>query len=261
MNELFQVALNAAQVAGDHIEKSAGKLGSIDYKGRADMVTDVDRTSERLIVESIHETFPDHDILAEESDVEQSDAETRWIIDPLDGTTNFVHGYQHYAVSIAVEQNGELVIGIVHNSKDGELYSAIRGQGAFLNKEPIQVSSTEKLSSSLLSTGLPYKVSERWYKSMELFKLFYYRSHGVRRDGSAALDLCYVASGRFDGFWELDLNPWDVAAGTLILQEAGGTVSKFDGSGSTIFDGEILASNGKIHQAMQDVIGLVPSGE
>jgi len=258
MQKFLNVAINAAQFAGTYIEQSADELGKVDYKGRADLVTDVDRTSEGIVMEHIHQAFPDHDILAEESTQDQRSHEFRWVVDPLDGTTNYVHKYQHYAVSIALQHHDETIIGVVYNPRSKEMFTAIRGEGACLNDMAIHVSKTDELNQALLSTGIPYEISVRWHKSMDLFKLFYSQTHGVRRDGSAALDLCYVASGRFDGFWELDLNPWDVAAGILIVQEAGGVISQFDGSESTIYDDEILASNGRIHEKMRDVINTVP---
>lgn len=258
MQKYLNEAMQAAQAAGAFIEQSADAIGKVDYKGRTDLVTDVDRTSEEIIIDHIQQAFPGHDILAEESGQETSSHEYRWVIDPLDGTTNYVHKYQHYAVSIALQHNSETIIGLVYNPRSSEMFTAIRGEGAWLNKKKIHVSSIDVLRQSLLSTGIPYELSDRWHKSIDLFKLFYYQSHGVRRDGSAALDLCYVAAGRFDGFWELDLQPWDVAAGMLIVQEAGGAVTRFDGSDPSLSDKEILATNGKIHKAMRDVIATVP---
>ena len=258
MRKYLDTAIKAAQCAGTFIEQSRGELGNVDYKGRADMVTDVDRASEDILIDQIRSAFPSHAILAEESNSKENTAEFRWIIDPLDGTTNYVHKYQHYAVSIALQQHGETIVGLVYNPHSDEMFTAIKGEGARLTQNRMHVSSSDVLSRSLLSTGIPYEMSDRWHKSMDLFKMFYSRTHGVRRDGSAALDLCYVAAGRFDGFWELDLHPWDVAAGMLIVEESGGKVSRFNGSESSIFDDEILASNGKIHEQMQDVIRMVP---
>lgn len=257
MKEIFGTALHAAQIAGKYVLDSMTRLAEVDEKGRADLVTNVDKTSENIIIEQIQQHFPDHSILAEESGESQKDADTLWVIDPLDGTSNYVHGYAKFAVSIAVQMEGETQIGIVYDPWDEELFSAIRGEGAFLNQTPIQTSKATSLDQCLLATGLPYEISERWHQTFDLFKLFYARTHGVRRDGSASLDLCYVASGRFDGFWEYDLHPWDVAAGLLIVQEAGGITSDFSDNESSIYDTEFLASNGRIHQQMLDILRLV----
>jgi len=257
MKALFQTALNAAQAAGSHIQESLHELKEVDHKGRADMVTNVDTTSEQIIVDHILDAYPDHGILAEESDYTESSNTVLWIIDPLDGTTNFVHGYQHYSVSIAVEIEGTTEIGIVYDPRAGELFSAIRGEGAYVNDAPIHISGTENLRDALLSTGMPYDIDEKWYRAMELFRIFYGRSHGVRRDGSASLDLCYVAAGRFDGFWEYSLNPWDVTAGLLICREAGGRTTDFTGAPADIFGRNFLGTNGKIHDQMLELIKLI----
>lgn len=260
MKELFGTALHAAQIAGKYIQDSLTQLATVDEKGRADLVTNVDKTSENIIMEQIQEHYPDHSILAEESGESQKDEGTLWVIDPLDGTSNFVHGYPKYAVSIAVQVDGETQIGIVYDPWGEELFSAMRGEGAYLNQTPIQVSKTTALDQSLLGTGLPYEISERWYRTFDLFKLFYARTHGVRRDGSAALDLCYVASGRLDGFWEYDLHPWDVAAGLLIAKEAGGVTTNFSDKESSLYDTEFLATNGRIHEQMLEIIKLAGGG-
>lgn len=258
MKEYFETALTAAQSAGAYIQESLHQLKEVDHKGRADMVTNVDTTAEQIIVDHILEHYPDHEILAEESEHTERPGDVRWIIDPLDGTTNYVHGYQHYCVSIAVQINQVTEIGVVYDPWAPELFSAMRGQGAYVNNSPLAVSRTASLTESLLCTGMPYDSSGiEWHLSMELFRLFYGRTHGVRRDGSAALDLSYTAAGRFDGFWEYALNPWDVAAGLLILTEAGGTVSNMDGSSVDIFGGSFLATNGNIHEEMLEIIRLV----
>lgn len=257
MKELFDVALRAAQTAGKYVLESMSELGQVDYKGRADLVTDVDKTSENIIMEHIGEAFPDHSILAEESGGRPTDADVVWIIDPLDGTSNYVHGYPAFAISIAVKIEENLAIGVVYDPWKEELFSAMRGKGAYLNQTPIRVSKTTDLSHSLISTGLPYEVNEHWHSTFDLFKLFYAHTHGVRRDGSAALDLCTVAAGRFDGFWEYDLSPWDVAAGLLIVREAGGVTTNFANEQSALYDEVFLATNGRIHQQMLDIIQVV----
>ncbi len=257
MKELFDVALRAAQTAGKYVLESMEEMGQVDYKGRADLVTDVDTTSENIIMEQIHEAFPDHSILAEESGGRPTDAEVVWIIDPLDGTSNYVHGYPAFAISIAVEIDGDLAIGVVYDPWKEELFSAMQGEGAYLNQKPIQVSETTDLSHALVSTGLPYEVNEHWHRTFDLFKLFYAHTHGVRRDGSAALDLCTVAAGRFDAFWEYDLKPWDVAAGLLIVREAGGLTTNFADEQSSLQDEVFLATNGRIHEQMLDIIRML----
>lgn len=258
MEELYDAAVSAAKSAGKFVQKQVSQFKQVDHKGRADLVTNIDRDSESMIVKHISERFPEHAIIAEENDYEKRDHDYRWVIDPLDGTTNYVHGYRHYAVSIALHIKREPAIGVVFDPANNELFTAIRGRGAFLNDQKIQVSETSQLLNCMLVTGIPYDLDERWHRSFDLFKAFYYRTQGVRRDGSAALDMCYVASGRFDGFWEYNLHPWDVAAAMLIVQEAGGQVSDFRNGKSSIFDAEVLATNGKIHQKMLEVIQEFP---
>lgn len=258
MKELLHAAQTIARQAGTCIVASLGDLHRIDYKGRVDLVTDVDRRVEKLILDRLRHDFPGHGVLAEESGTGPGAGDFRWVIDPIDGTTNFVHGYPFFAVSIAVQHQEETVAGVVYNPLADELFSALKGEGAFLNGRKIRVSATPELSSSLLATGFPYRIGDHWHRAMDLFKLFYYRTRGVRRDGSAALDLCYVAAGRFDGFWEYDLHPWDVAAGMLIVAEAGGKCSDFQGKPSAIDDGQILASNDHIHRQMLQILRLLP---
>jgi len=254
MKLLLETAENAARQAGRYIMESISNLGRVDEKSRANLVTSVDRGSEKIIIGEIRKQYPDHAILAEESGGESVDSEFRWVIDPIDGTTNFVHGYPFFCVSIAVQKKDETVTGVVFDPFHNEMFSAIRNGGAFLNQIPISVSTICTLSESLLATGFPYQNGKSWRHSMDLFRNFYARTHGVRRDGAAALDLCYVAAGRFDGFWEYELNPWDVAAGILMVEEAGGKSTDFRGKTSSIFDKQILASNEKIHGEMLEII-------
>jgi myo-inositol-1(or 4)-monophosphatase len=226
----------------------------IEYKGEADLVTAADRASEVLIRERIHQHWPSHDVLGEEQGLNDQGSDYRWYIDPLDGTTNFAHGYPVFCVSMGLERrssapSGERIAAVIYDPTRDELFSAEQGSGAALNGEPIQVSKTATLKESLLATGFP---SQKRHKNPNIH--FYHQitlhSHGVRRAGSAALDLCNVAAGRFDGFWEFNLNPWDTAAGVLIVQEAGGKVTRFDGSPFEINSRETAASNGLIHAAL-----------
>lgn len=222
----------------------------IEYKGEADLVTAADRKSEALIRERIRTTWPSHDILGEEGGLSDSGSEFRWYVDPLDGTTNFAHGYPVFCVSMGLEKNKQMIAGVCYDPTRDELFAAERGKGAYLNERAIHVSSISKLAESLLSTGFP---SHKRHKNPNIH--FYHqitlRSHGLRRAGSAALDLCSVACGRFDGFWEFNLNPWDTSAGYLIVEEAGGKVTHFDGSKFTLDSREVLATNGLIHAEMQ----------
>jgi myo-inositol-1(or 4)-monophosphatase len=258
MKDYLSVAREAALTAGGILRDNIHGIREIAYKGDINLVTEMDMRSERAVIEILLASFPDHGIMAEEETTIRKGSAFTWIIDPLDGTTNYAHGYPCFSVSIALEQDDEIVLGVVYDPMRGELFSAQKGHGAFLNGKPIQVSSIDVLIKSLLATGFPYdrKVSDR--NNLNYFHDLLMASQEVRRDGSAALDLCYVASGRFDGFWELKLKPWDVAAGSIILTEAGGRVSDFSGSKFSIHDDEILASNGKVHGQM---VGLLRAGE
>jgi myo-inositol-1(or 4)-monophosphatase len=225
----------------------------IEYKGDADLVTAADRAAETLIRQRIAEQFPGHDVLGEEQGLNDQGGDYRWYVDPLDGTTNFAHGYPVFCVSMALEhreQNpGRRIAGVIFDPTRDELFAAQQGRGAHLNGQPIHVSKASQLKECLLATGFP---SHKRHKNPNIH--FYHqitlRTHGVRRAGSAALDLCNVASGRFDGFWEFNLNPWDTAAGVLIVEEAGGKVSRFDGSEFAIDSRETLASNGLVHDLL-----------
>ena len=225
----------------------------IEYKGDADLVTAADRASEALIRERIKSSFPSHDVLGEEQGLNDQGSDYRWYVDPLDGTTNFAHGYPVFCVSMALEHRAgaatRRVAGVVYDPTRDEMFTAEQGKGAQLNGKPVHVSKFGQLKECLVATGFP---SHKRHKNPNIF--FYHqitlRTHGVRRAGSAALDLCNVASGRFDGFWEFNLNPWDTAAGALIVEEAGGKVSRFDGSPFQIDSRETLASNGLVHDAL-----------
>ncbi|HXG53367.1 MAG TPA: inositol monophosphatase family protein [candidate division Zixibacteria bacterium] len=261
----LSAAWDAARAAGELLRESWLKPQTIDYKGAIDLVTAADRESERCIVAALRERFPDHAILAEEeSNVTGSGSGYRWIVDPLDGTTNFAHGYPHFCVSIALEHESELIVGLVYDPLRRECFRAAKGHGATLNGSTIRISSTPELDKSLLATGFPYDRREHPDFYLAYFKAFMVRSQGVRRDGSAALDLCYVACGRLDGFWEMKLQPWDTAAGSLIVTEAGGRISDFSGGRFSLWGSETLASNGTIHDEMvavaSTVSGSVPPG-
>jgi myo-inositol-1(or 4)-monophosphatase len=249
----------ATQIARDAGALLVQRLGSakITNKGDINLVTEADIAAENLIIESIRSYYPQHGILAEESGeavlVGGRRSEWKWIIDPLDGTTNYAHGYPCFCVSIALEHAGELEIGVVYDPMRDEMFAAERGQGATLNDRKIRVSSVEQLSAAMLCTGFPYNVRERPDFTRE-FTNFTMAAQAVRRDGSAALDLAYVACGRFDGFWEDGLSPWDTAAGALLIHEARGKVTNFKNEPLDIYTEKVLASNGLVHDAMLEVL-------
>jgi len=253
---MLNFAIETARAAGHLLLEKYGRITAVTKKGDYNLVTEADLASEALIIERIKSHYPRHMILAEESGdtvVVGGDAKWKWIIDPLDGTTNFAHGYPCFCVTIALEHDGELVVGVTYDPTRNELFTAEKGQGASLNFKPIHVSSTEKLSESLLVTGFPYDFKDRHDFARHLTD-FLLGARGVRRDGSAAIDMAYVACGRFDGFWEEGLNPWDVAAGVLMISEAGGRVTGYDGSPLSIYKPPICASNGLIHDEMLAVL-------
>lgn len=253
LNFTIQTALDAGRILAERFGRSI----KITHKGDIDIVTEADLASERLIIERIRSYYPRHAILAEESgDVQaigDQQSEHKWIIDPLDGTTNYAHGYPCFCVSIALEYKGKIVIGVIYDPTRDEVFAAELGEGATLNGRSIRVSEVDDLNRAMLCTGFPYDVRDRGDFARH-FTDFIMRAQAVRRDGSAALDLAYVACGRFDGFWEEGLNPWDVAAGVLLLEEAGGRVSRYDGSPFDIYTPPIVTSNGLIHEAMMNVL-------
>jgi myo-inositol-1(or 4)-monophosphatase len=252
--DYLETAIDLSRAAGDVLNYYASREKLVEFKGQANLVTVADKKSEELIIGGILARYPQHSILAEESGSTQPGARVQWIIDPLDGTTNFAHGYPFYCVSIAVEENGEVVCGAVYDPVRDEMYSAARGSGAYCNGERLRVSDVGRLSEALLITGFPYNFRERLETVISQFRRFLVASQAVRRGGAAALDLCYVAAGRLDGFWELYLQPWDTAAGRVILEEAGGRLSDFKGSRFSIYMKEIVASNNLLHQEMLDVL-------
>ena len=234
--------------------KYLGKIKSIDYKGEINLVTEADRQSEEVILSIIKDNYPDHHILAEETGESGNSSPFKWIIDPLDGTTNYAHGYPCFCVSLAIEYEKEVIYGAVYDPVKDELFTAEKGKGAFLNGKEIKTSSTKQLDQSLLCTGFPYDVRDDMDSNMINFRTFLMKAQAVRRDGSAALDLCQTAAGRFDGFWEQKLFPWDVAAGGLLVTEAGGKLSNFKGENFSIYDNEIVASKGIIHDQMVEAL-------
>ncbi len=257
LNRIHETGLNATFKSAKVLNKYLGNLSEINKKGVIDLVTEADIESEKVIIETIKSNFPDHSILAEESGHElNKNPEYLWIIDPLDGTTNFAHGLKSFASSIAFSRNGEIVFGMVNNPATQELFSAVLNKGAFLNGEPIQVSKTENLTDSLLVTGFPYNFKEIIKPLMERFTNCLSAAQAVRRLGAASLDLCYVACGRFDGFWEENLKPWDTAAGMFIAREAGAVVTDFSDSSFSVEKNEVLATNGKIHNEMLSLLEL-----
>jgi len=250
--DYLEAAVEIAQEAGKILREEFDRPAQISYKGDVDLVTQADKRSEQAIVARLTEYFPEHAIAAEEGTGHESESEFRWHVDPLDGTTNFAHGYPCFAVSIALAQHGELLAGVVYNPFYEEMFAAVRGGGATLNGKRIFVSTVDTLATSLLCTGFPV------HKRLANPNIHYYwdftlRSHGVRRDGSAALDLASVAAGRFDGFWEFGLKAWDTAAGVLLIEEAGGIVSDFAGKPYQLGGPVVLATNGVIHEEARGV--------
>ncbi len=244
------VARRAALEAGRILMSKLGRVNQITKKGEIDLVTEADLASEKAIVELIGRHFPHDTILTEEAGAYRKRPERVWIIDPLDGTTNFTHNFPFFAVSIALEVEGDIVAGIVFNPRMNEFFEAVTGAGAFLNRQPIRVSQTPSLGDALLATGFPYDIHKTPEGVIGRFRRMIVRAQGLRRPGSAALDLCYLAAGIFDGFWEEGLKPWDTAAGTIIVSEAGGRISNYNGDTYSPYMKNILASNALIHSAM-----------
>lgn len=253
---MLNFAIQVARDAGNLLVQRLG-AAQVSNKGDIDLVTEADIAAEQLIIEQIRSHYPQHAILAEESGETVATSggrgEFKWIIDPLDGTTNYAHGYPCFCVSIALEHKGVVEIGVIYDPMRDELFAAEREQGATLNDRRIRVSSVEDLNSAMVCTGFPYNVRERPDFAREFAK-FTMAAQAVRRDGSAAIDLAYVACGRFDGFWEDGLNPWDIAAGILLITEAGGYVTDYNNEPLSIYTKKVLASNGLIHDAMRSVI-------
>jgi myo-inositol-1(or 4)-monophosphatase len=265
-SKFLEAAEAIAREAGSLLREFYHRGVRTEYKGDVDLVTEADRASEKLIVARLHEALPDHGVYGEEGTRQGLEREFRWYIDPLDGTTNFAHGFPAFCVvlgcerrssdlarrapGLAADEDGEMVAGVIYDPLRDEMFSASRGGGASLNGEPIHVSHAKLLQESLIATGFP---SHKRHASpnVHFYQQFTLRSHGVRRAGSAALDMAYVAYGRLDGYWEFQLNPWDTSAGYLLVQEAGGKVTHFDGGEFTLDSREVLATNGRIHAEME----------
>lgn len=248
------IGIQAALAGGEVLRGMFRGRLEVRHKGTVDLVTDADRRAEAAIVGVLRGTFPRHDILAEEGDYGDRGADYRWIIDPLDGTTNFAHGFPWFAVSVALEVRGEVMLGVIYQPLSDELYVAERGAGASLNGRPLRVSAVDRLDQALLATGFPYDRKASPANNYDHFVHFQQAAQACRRPGAASLDLALTAAGAFDGYWEMKLKPWDVAAGILLVAEAGGEVSDFSGQPATLDGTEWLASNGKIHDAMQDIL-------
>jgi myo-inositol-1(or 4)-monophosphatase len=256
LDDFKATAVEAATMAGKILLEYARDGFRIEYKNAVNLVTDADRTSEQAIIETIRRKYPQHDILAEERGMDSGGVSPyKWVIDPLDGTTNFAHGFPMYCVSIGLEYRRQMVLGVIFDPTRQELFVAVSGQGATLNGRRLEVSHSSALDAALLVTGFAYDVRESPQNNLDYFSRFCLRARGVRRTGSAAIDLCYVAAGRFDGFWEMKLHPWDMAAGALMVTEAGGRMSDFKGSAFSIYENEMVASNGLIHDEMLAVLG------
>jgi len=256
MQAFLNTAVQAARRAGDAAARYLNQAERLEVrtKARNELVTQIDHHAEELIIDTIRQRYPDHAILAEESGA-RGEHEYRWIIDPLDGTTNYVHGFPVFAVSIALEVRGELEAGVVYDPMRQEIFSAIRGAGAQLDGRRIRVSGCHALTDALIGTGFPYRANRKWMKNyLGMLESVLSASAGIRRPGAAALDLAYVAAGRLDGFWEYGLKAWDIAAGVLMIREAGGLVSELNDSGDYMESGNLVAGNPKIHAALKTAL-------
>lgn len=255
---MIEDIIQISREAGELVRNGFGKTHSIKFKtNELNLVTETDKASERLITDFIRKKYPTHGILAEEGSELNKSAEYLWVIDPLDGTTNFAHGLPIFSVSIGVQRNGETIVGVVYDVMRDVIYSAEMGSGSFENRRRIQVSKNDNLGHSMLVTGFPYDVKDNPDKAYERFIAFLKEARAIRRLGSAAIDFCYIANGAFDGFWEVSLHPWDICAGKLIVEEAGGHVTDFDGNKINIYTKRILCTNGSVHQTMIDVMRSV----
>ena len=254
--KILNIAREAALTAGRYLIDCFGQEPGIEYKGDIDLVTERDKESQKIIYKILKKNFPNHSILGEENLNVEKDKELLWLIDPIDGTTNFARSLPAFCVSIAFMKEGKTQVGVVYIPLLDEIFYAARGSGAFLNKNPIHVSKEKEMGKSLLATGFPYDRRESKINNVDHFNKFIVRALGIRRMGSAAMDICYTAAGRFDGFWELKLYPWDTAAGLLMIEEAGGKVTDFSGNPFDPFMKECLASNGLIHTKMLEIISL-----
>lgn len=256
MKDRLEVALTAAKGAGEILLEQLSGPAKVEFKGEVNLVTEADREAETAIVGVLRQAFPDDEVLSEEGGGQSGKGEYSWLIDPLDGTTNFAHQYPIFSISIGLRRGEEIVAGVVYDPTRQEWFVAERGRGARLNDQPLRVSTQSRLNESLLATGFPYDLRESPVNNLDYYERFVMRAQAVRRAGSAALDLSYVAAGRLDGYWELKLAPWDTAAGILMVEEAGGRVSDFQGREFRLEDGWLVASNGLIHEEMLEVLAV-----
>jgi myo-inositol-1(or 4)-monophosphatase len=260
MQRYLDEAIAAAKAAGLLQKQRLWSDLTISYKGEVDLVTEVDQACEELIVGRLAQAFPEHGFLAEENVYEKREVPFRWIIDPLDGTTNFAHGFPWFCASIGLEYEGEIILGVIYHCMMDELFMAVKGEGAFLNGERIKVSERTPIRKALIATGFPYDCSPVGENNFGNFMKIQCAARGVRRAGAAALDRAYVAAGRLDGYWEAGLKPWDVAAGSLLVAEAGGVVTNHAGLPYSIYDHRILATNRVIHQEMLELLSPAEEG-
>ena len=260
MPSYLETSIEIAREAGALLAKFFERRVTFELKGEHDLVTEADRASEKLVIDRLSSHFPSHTIVAEEGGGHTGSSEFCWYVDPLDGTTNFAHGFPMYNVTMALEQAGELVAGVIFDPERNEMFTVERGSGAYLNNRRIRVSKVDRIGNTLMATGFP---SKKRHQNVNIH--FYYQlamlSHGVRRAGSAALDLAYVASGRLDGFWEFGLNPWDMAAGVLLIKEAGGTCSDMKGGPVSVRGPHLLADNGLVHAQIVELFGEIFRGQ
>ena len=249
-------AVEAARIGGGVLKEYSARAGkiAISQKGLNDYVTEVDQASERAILGYLQQRFPEHSIIAEESSAQTRDRSFQWYVDPLDGTTNFIHGVPVYAVSVGLAHEGRMVAGAVYDPVRDEMFHAVAEGGAFLNKERIHITERDSLKGALIATGFPFRAHTRLREYLRSFEMFILQTAGIRRCGSASLDLCYTACGRYDGFYEMSLSTWDIAAGSLIVKEAGGLITDFIGRDGYLKSGNVVVANRRIHAAMLDVI-------
>lgn len=256
LDEAGEIARNAARRAGKIQTERLNSGFKVERKGEIDLVTEVDLACEEAIISAIREAYPTHAFLAEEKGEQDGGSPYLWVIDPLDGTTNYSHGFPFYCASVALSHGGDVLVGAVYDPTRDEMFHAVRGRGAFLNGKRISVSRTGDMISALLATGFPYSIKTTTRNNLKEFAAFAMRAQAVRRPGAAAMDLCYVACGRLDGFWEFHLKPWDMAGGALIVTEAGGKVTQSDGTPLDLYKPDIVASNGSLHEQMLETLRI-----